>query len=148
MFWRKQGSGLTHVSNDKYYSSPQLSMQQEICKKLHLRCEHCGSESDLDSPDLWFITSRMRRVMYNVCSTVQCTLSARICQDQVYFMPLCHATFTLAFCMIQNRKMFRLLIFRMTVLLAQSLLWVVRLISINRIWSLVIGPGFYSANKI
>ena len=73
--------------------------------------------------------------MYNVCSTVQCTLSAKICQDQVYFMPLCHATFTLAFWMIQNRKMFRLLIFRMTVLLAQSLLSVVKLISINRIWS-------------
>ena len=90
----------------------------------------------------------MRRVMYNVCSTVQCTLSARICQDQVYFMPPCHATFTLAFWIIQNRKMFRLLIFRMTVLLAQSLLSVVKLISINRIWSLVIGPGFYSANKI
>ena len=36
----------------------------------------------------------------------------------------------------------------MTVLLTQSHRWVVKLISINRIWDLVIGEGFYSANRI
>ena len=70
--------------------------------------------------------------------------------DVFYFMPPYHAIFTLAFWTIQNRKKYPEIIdipddsFISTI--PSSL--VVKLISINKIWNLVIGQGFYSANKI
>ena len=81
------------TNNHSYPICPQLSMYDITARK---RCECCGSESDLDSPTLWFIITEMRRGLYNVCSIVQCTLgsSARNCEGQVCFMPSYHAIFT------------------------------------------------------
>ena len=103
------GSAVTHVSNDKQSLKP--------CSP-NFRCECCGPESDLDSPTLWFIITEMRRGLYNVCSTVQCTLPGIECQELpgpgvfYAFLPCNFYTLTLASWMIQfyesKRKMFRL----------------------------------------
>ena len=88
----------TFQMTNTHISSPQFSSHAVKGRVLYMapRCKCCGSESDSDSPTLWFIISEMRRALYNVCSTVQCTLSASAsnCQGQVYFMPPYHAIFT------------------------------------------------------
>ena len=98
----------------------------------------------------------MRRALYNVCSTVQCTLrqSASNCLGQVYFMPPYHAIFThlhmpSEWSSLKWKKMYRdYRNWRWQFYSHNPIPWVVQLISINRIWNLVIGEGFHSANKI
>ena len=121
LLWLKQGCGLTHVSNDKYCSFSKLSMQHEICKKLHcdvnvvvLKQTLIRQPSD-SSPVWWDEQCIMYAAQFNVprVPAIARTRCIFLCLPTMQFLHLPSEWFRIEKCS-------EIIDDRMTVLLTQS----------------------------
>lgn len=158
LLWRKDGSVLTHVSNDKHShlipaafesSSQEILIRLQDVNVVVLNQTRIRQPSDSSSVR-WDEPCIMYAAQFNVpWVRVPAIARARciLCLPTMQFLHI--YTCLLNDPVRSKRKVYRdYRNWRWQFYSHNPIPWVVQLISINRIWNLVIGEGFHSANKI
>ncbi len=155
LLWRKDGSGWpTFQMTNTYISSPQLSREEFLIRlqdvnvvvlnQTRIRQPSDSSSVRWDEPCIMYAAQfNVPWVRVPAIARARCIL----CLPTMQFLHI--YTCLLNDPVRSKRKMYRdYRNWRWQFYSHNPIPWVVQLISINRIWNLVIGEGFHSANKI